>query len=93
MQPGAIPLQYVKLNAERHIPQIFNGNSIRDPSDLEALYQQTAVVGFSSIEKTPFEESVDDTTEEQLGDEYSSEIDTSRRGEGGIPYWEDNGLY
>jgi len=38
----AIPLQYVKMTADKHIPQIFNGNSLMDSSDLQSLYKQTA---------------------------------------------------
>ena len=48
MGPEAIPLQYVKLTAENHIQQIFNGNSLSESSDLNSLYKQSARLGFSS---------------------------------------------
>ena len=36
------------MHADKHIQQIFNGNSIKDPSDLAALYKEAAKIGFSS---------------------------------------------
>lgn len=83
MKPGAIPLQFVKMHADEHIQQIFNGNSIKDSSDLAALYDETAKLGFSSavridgkpvVEESDDENTVDLDAAENL---YSFEIDTS----------------
>ena len=50
MGPEAIPLQYVKLTSGNHVLQVFNGNSLSDSSDLNALYKQSARLGFSTGE-------------------------------------------
>jgi len=41
----AIPLQYVQMTADQHIQQVFNGNTLKDSTDLRSLYQQAAALG------------------------------------------------
>ncbi|CAB9503284.1 expressed unknown protein [Seminavis robusta] len=59
MQPGAIPLQFVKIVADKHLPQIFNHNSLASTSGLETLYEEAAKLGFTT--DTVVEESEDET--------------------------------
>ena len=82
-------MQFVKMHADKHIQQIFNGNSIKDSSDLAALYKHAAGLGFSGNDKNPIvEESDDENTNpanpDREEDLYSFDIDspwdTSRRG-------------
>ncbi|CAB9508128.1 expressed unknown protein [Seminavis robusta] len=78
MDPGATPLQFVKIPSDEHIQKVFTGNSLDDPSDLGALYRAAAKVGFSSTD-TPLvpEESEDESSAAPVLEESEDELATS----------------
>jgi hypothetical protein len=59
MEPGALPLQYVKIVGDEHIQQFYPKSSLSNSEDLAALYKATARVGFKST--MPQEDSLDDS--------------------------------
>jgi hypothetical protein len=58
MGPGALPLQYINMPADEHIPFHYLDTKIQDYGDLEALYKQTAEF-FSSPSVDPSEKGAD----------------------------------
>uniref|UniRef100_A0A7S3LD33 Tail specific protease domain-containing protein n=1 Tax=Amphora coffeiformis TaxID=265554 RepID=A0A7S3LD33_9STRA len=51
MEPGAVPMQFVRFYADYYIPQIFTGISFEDQSDLLELY--TAAATFFNLSLGP----------------------------------------
>lgn len=50
MEPGALPMQYVKVPSDEHIPKFFLKTKFGQDSDLAALYKATADRVFSKTD-------------------------------------------
>jgi len=53
MQPGALPLQFIKIRPEYHIPRYFAHTFIEDSKDLPSLYAETQRFFMNSIGQEP----------------------------------------
>ena len=77
MGPGALPLQYIKMPADKHIPYYYLGTTFQDDSDLEVLYGKTAEF-FSTAEDGEVESggiTADDVGETAESESFSSATD------------------
>ena len=89
MDEDTVPLQYIKMPADEHIPLHYLGTTIQDNTDLEQLYLKTAEF-FSSEWAVEDEDEVENSTACDDAPKPISENDSSKEGSGSDPTTESN---